>query len=122
MWAQRGTRSAQAALSPPPLQPKQGREAPEEGNISNIPVVMLHEVRTKGLFLPYLFSSLKGKATAVVVGLGRTATLWPPLVTSMTLGRVPPPERVDPTVVFNGAAGPQAPLFHDRAIQAAGSR
>ena len=79
MWALQGTPSTQAALSPPPPRQMQEREAPEESSISNTPVVMLHEVRMKGLSRTYLFFSLKGTVTLVALSLGRTAALWPPL-------------------------------------------
>ena len=78
MWALRGTRSAQAALSPSPPRPKQEREAPEESNISSIAAVILHDVRMKRLFHLYLFPSPKGTNAVVAPGQGRIATLRPP--------------------------------------------
>lgn len=67
MWALRGMQSALVVLSPPPPRPKQEQEAPEE---SSILAVILHKVRTKGLFCLYHFPSPKGTAATVALGLG----------------------------------------------------
>ena len=79
MWVLRGTRSAQAALSPPPPWPKQEWEAPEESDISNTLMATLHEVRVKGLLRPHLFLSPTGTTVVMALSQGRIVTLWPPL-------------------------------------------
>ena len=74
MWTLRGTWSSQAAFSPPPLRPKQEREAPEKSNIRNIPTLMLHEVRMGRIFHLHLSTPQKDAAAAMAPALERITT------------------------------------------------
>ena len=73
-WTPQGTWLARAAPSPFPLRPKREREAPEEDNINNIPVAVLHKERVERLFHLHLSTLLKGAAAAVAAILARIAT------------------------------------------------
>ena len=79
MWTLLGMWLEQAAPPPHPPRPTKEQETPEESNISNIPVAMLHEVRVKGFSHPLPF--LSPAVTAISIRLSRQERL------NMLLGR-----------------------------------
>ena len=76
-WTLLGMWSEQAALSPLPPQPKQGRETLEESSIDNTPTAMLHKVRVKGLLHLRPFLPPMGTAAATALRPGWIAALRP---------------------------------------------